>query len=916
MFYANCPKAWSEEPTAMILENEYLRAEISPVGARIVSLQDKIRGTEEVKMHPHVGGLNEVRARSLGINDMRASYELKREELPNGGVRVTGTVHTQGSNAISDDEDGVAGAITKVYTLNPGQSRIQVEVAVTNHGAREIAFFPWIRHLVLLREAGARPDQTFMSDYGVFSTKQLEPWNREREPHKAKHLLPADGWTARRVFGVEGGPGNIFFSVFNPQDVFRFYNWTKPKEDFATQEIIASPMFLPPGVTRSLNYVMGVAPDAENVSFASPSLVVGVSPQPTYIPAGTESLQLEFAATEELSGIVATATVRSLAEPPKELARKEFVLADMSPQQAVTVEFPVELEEGEQFLLELAFSKDGKPFPLDENPAFAGDVLIPLMVGEQSEPVVVFTPRTGGENRIREIQPRERKGIKVGGAGNIEVFATNASERVFLQDLFTASGEGPAVLRAARGEFESLQLVVQANDGKPLEFQIRADALEGPDGAKIPAGQPRRFLYVNTETPSQYNAMYPIGAYPEALLPAETVGAEAGRNAPVFVTYEVPEKAPSGIYKGSVVVQPEGGEEMKIPVEMHVWNYVLPRRSPYMEFASSLKGQTVPGAVDAEGNPLSKGEQLRLIEGMHLKYRITPCDGSVAQLLLSGNRKAFEERMQEFVDAGATKIYLGSIPGLLDRHAERIPEIEAYLKSKGWNDYFYVRPGFDEASQDLVPQIAEVCRQWKAVSTIPIMETYYHDDRAEEIFGLLDIWSRNFPAPPWQEERAKAGDRFWKVNASPGLLEPEPWDRGRKRYVELWDNHFTGSYIWTVKDWRNIEDFENEPWNDHGVGNLSAVLMWPHETGILSTIRLEAMRDGLEDATALWMLRRKVESLEGANPSDPEQAKALGDARELIASAPLTPKIQSAGDMDALRNKVGDLLSTLYNLQP
>jgi len=38
---------------------------------------------------------------------------------------------------------------------------------------------------------------------------------------------------------------------------------------------------------------------------------------------------------------------------------------------------------------------------------------------------------------------------------------------------------------------------------------------------------------------------------------------------------------------------------------------------------------------------------------------------------------------------------------------------------------------------------------------------------------------------------------------------------------------------------------------------------------------LEAMRDGLEDNTLLWMLRDKVAALEGKTLKDPAQAAAL-----------------------------------------
>src|SRR5947207_3139444 len=49
------------EEGLVVLENELLRVTVSPVGARAVSVFDKVRQREEVKRLPYVGGVNEIR---------------------------------------------------------------------------------------------------------------------------------------------------------------------------------------------------------------------------------------------------------------------------------------------------------------------------------------------------------------------------------------------------------------------------------------------------------------------------------------------------------------------------------------------------------------------------------------------------------------------------------------------------------------------------------------------------------------------------------------------------------------------------------------------------------------------------------------------------------------------------------------
>jgi len=102
-----------------------------------------------------------------------------------------------------------------------------------------------------------------------------------------------------------------------------------------------------------------------------------------------------------------------------------------------------------------------------------------------------------------------------------------------------------------------------------------------------------------------------------------------------------------------------------------------------------------------------------------------------------------------------------------------------------------------------------------------------------------------------------------------------------------------------------------DPWCDAGVGNLAAVLMWPHETGILSTIRLEALRDAIEDNALFWMLREKVTALEGQALPSGAQAEALKAAQALCHQGPVSERIKSLEDLERLRIEAGEALSAL-----
>jgi hypothetical protein len=643
--------------------------------------------------------------------------------------------------------------------------------------------------------------------------------------------------------------------------------------------------------------------------YCSPDLLIGVSPHPTWLSASDKQLKLAFSSTAPLDGIEVHAKVVPFGQADGPVV--DFTLPKLSPLAAVAHDLPVSLADEQCYQMKLTFTRNGQAYYPGDAVGDRAEVIVPLIVGQQDEVPALFPDRTKRDGRLRHLEPQQRTGKVAYSSDAFDAFAYPASSRVFKQDTFEPAGKGPLQLSACAGEYESVQVVLTPKAKMAAEYAVAGSALTGPGGQKVTCESVNDFIYVPVKMPSQYNALYRLGDYPEALQPTSKITLETEGSHPLFITYRVPAGTKPGLYRGSVTMK-QGSVRHEIPVEMKVWDIELPKRSKWMDFAASLKGDTLD-ARHLDGTPLTRKEQLDAIVDMHLKYRITPCDSGLGNLLLKGDYAAFDKEMQRFVDAGATKIFLGNVPLVLKAAGPRLPEIEKHLETRGWTSYFYARPGFDEASSDKIPEIKAVCQQWKIVSKIPLMETYYNDE-PKELYGWLDIYSRNFPVQPWMLERRKAGDTFWKVNAMPGSLEPEPWESARKRYVAMWDNYFTGSYTWSVKFWSGVNKWGEDYWCDAGVGTLNAVLMWPTEHGILSTIRLEAMRDGLEDNCMLWMLREKVESLAGKTPADSKAAEALEDARKLCSSGSVADQIKSGEDADRLHQRVGDLLSALQNV--
>jgi len=158
---------------------------------------------------------------------------------------------------------------------------------------------------------------------------------------------------------------------------------------------------------------------------------------------------------------------------------------------------------------------------------------------------------------------------------------------------------GTARLAAARGETESFQIVVRAAGGEPLgEVSVGVTELTGPGGAVIRAADVALFRehYVEVRRGSPASPAGgeagAAGLYPDALVPfvdpatgrapasgakykAQPFAVEAGRNQPVWVDVAVPRSLPPGTYRGGWWARSaQGGAGGQ--VELTVWRATLP----------------------------------------------------------------------------------------------------------------------------------------------------------------------------------------------------------------------------------------------------------------------------------------------------------------------------------------------------
>lgn len=173
--------------------------------------------------------------------------------------------------------------------------------------------------------------------------------------------------------------------------------------------------------------------------------------------------------------------------------------------------------------------------------------------------------------------------LKHGGYGYLvktdavcSVWWAEGAYKVMQDAAVPAKTDGTIKLWSAKNEYESFMVVL--NPLTTMEnFSIRISDLNNKKGQLISGENVtvRKVEYVNVKRPTDnygFRAQWPD---PLPLFESsETI--TAGRNHPFWITVKVPSTAAAGDYSGKIHLS-SGGWEQVIPIQLHVWNFVLPK---------------------------------------------------------------------------------------------------------------------------------------------------------------------------------------------------------------------------------------------------------------------------------------------------------------------------------------------------
>jgi hypothetical protein len=511
---------------------------------------------------------------------------------------------------------------------------------------------------------------------------------------------------------------------------------------------------------------------------------------------------------------------------------------------------------------------------------------------------------------------------------NVKLTALNAMERIS-QDQ-KSFGERKAEIKGARNEVVSFQIIAEALKRNEEVKNIKITDLVTNKGERIKSDNLKLFrefdVLVRRSTP---RAELPPGLYRDILVPYKnpqtgkpieplSMSRKAwgepwiregydvhaipftiykGQNQALWIDVYIPKHVIPGKYKGKVIVINSEGFEKEIPIDLTVWDFILPdgptHRNHFGHFNKITKFFDV--------NPGSK--KFREIEMKYCKilssHRINPPipNNLLPEVNDDGSLKIIPERharLEKFINnLNVTDFQIPKSPffklavSALTSDYKKISDEQrrkteiyysdfySYLKENGWakRAYLYM---WDEPNSiknyEQVRAIGEIVHQAVPdIKRLVVEQTYPHDPSWPELDPAIDIWCTlwSFIDRESINKMISKGDEVWSYTAmvqqSPPYhpnyeqlkeYDPPYWhiDRPVIEYrIPTWINwqyNISGLLYWTtifdVKDqWYHPVFVHKHHYNGGGY------LLYPGTRcgveGPLPSIRLKNIRDGMED---------------------------------------------------------------------
>lgn len=570
------------------------------------------------------------------------------------------------------------------------------------------------------------------------------------------------------------------------------------------------------------------------------------------------------------------------------------------------------------------------------------------------------------------VSPSACNDVPAPAAATPEVAATSSLVKITRNGDYTPNVQSAAI-EAAKGEYESFQIIVSAGDADITDVGI--EITEPTNGEKKIDNTCIKVYwekYVNVSVPT---SIYSPGYYPDALLPFEkaleygenTIAAK--NNQGIWIEIRVPDDATAGVYGGNVNITLDAVNH-SIPYSVKVFDFSLPEKTHAQTAYGLWYDQLVndAGFSDAD-NGLHKSLTTELKENYYnglSEYRISPMifptgtTGSASDFAAAANKYASDDKIanfqiptqtqtatSEFITAPHTTINYATTVEYIKALAQASTN-ENNLVSKG---YFYVANLIDEPTSDkydLVKEIDDFIAKAKqevadmdifankeevrqAVLNIPHLVT---GKLVDELEGHVDTFcstTEYYSSAFYRYEMAacqKQGTGAWWYTAvKPRAPMPSyhidatmsehrilGW-QSKEKNIEgnlYWSSSVFYKYNYAAAVYES-RDVWNDPYAFPGAAGDGFLIYPGAKYGIdsfIPTLRLQAIRDGYEDYEYLWMLDQAIAETNKKYDADINFYEYVNDmSRQLYSGLIPNSDVQNFQQM---RHLLSTVLETYY----
>lgn len=524
---------------------------------------------------------------------------------------------------------------------------------------------------------------------------------------------------------------------------------------------------------------------------------------------------------------------------------------------------------------------------------------------------------------------KQQSGVQYGTLSDADIWGAPATEKV-LQDVHgiydNIRTDAKVNVTAARGEYESQHIIITAKE-KPLQYTLSVGEMKSADGTVFPADNVDVFHEKYVHVIKNYDKTgTPTGHYPDALVPYENIVkagenvVNANENQGLYFRFNVPLDQKAGTYTGNATLN-IGGESRAIPLTLTVADLTVSEES-------HAKNNFFSRGLFHKGELESTQRMFNLYTEALFEYRLSPCtivmesyhtdeeietyvdmsynymqnpkctnlaipygtkrvqgytciDADIFERYLKAfAKRSFEENYNMFkklvcylgiIDEPqlndtfeALKVVVGVYRDTLERVASEI-ENDASITSPIKADVVgAMRKVRNTITTHYNEEFAEYIDTWCPMYHMYDGELIHNYDSQEERWWYGCI-SPRAPYPTYHTEDTLLSARAvsW-MQAEYGIVGNLYWG------YDLYANYNGTSY-------EEIEDYYGGDAKRFDQVNGDGYLFYPGKKygvdGPIGSLRLEAIRDGLEEYELLYAMMNKYEEInEKVSAIDPTQA--------------------------------------------